>query len=324
MNLFRRWAPGLVALVLSACAATTSVTPMAGSVAGGWSPAAAAVRPVNLGWPGGARLQDNVRFAGGVELVLAEDSRLHSLSDLKLLDDGSFISVSDAGDLVRGRLRLDAGGRLTGVDQLGLHRLTLPDGAPILEKVDGDAEGLAIDARGDLLVSFERHHRIWNYGDPRRPRSRPFPVRSPDTDFALNDGMEGIAAGPSGWRVTGESGGVWDCTAARCVVVTAPEPRLSDRDYRITGMDRDPWGEGWLVVQRSFSPPADARARVRRMDAAGALGPVLIELKLPGTTDNFEGIAATRLDGMTRLYLLSDDNNSPRQRTLLLAFDITP
>ena len=149
-------------------------------------------------------------------------------------------------------------------------------------------------------------------------------MRSPDTDFALNDGMEGIAAGPSGWRVTGESGGVWDCTAARCVVVTAPEPRLSDRDYRITGMDRDPWGEGWLVVQRSFSPPADVRARVRHMDAAGALGPVLIELKLPGTTDNFEGLAATRLDGMTRLYLLSDDNNSPRQRTLLLAFDITP
>ena len=96
MNLFRHWAPTLAALVLSACAGATSVTPMAGSTAGGWSPAAAAVRPVNLGWPGGARLQDNVRFAGGVELVLAEDSRLHSLSDLKLLDDGSFISVSDA------------------------------------------------------------------------------------------------------------------------------------------------------------------------------------------------------------------------------------
>ena len=324
MKPFRRWAPTLAALVLCACAGTVSVPPMADSAAGGWSPAAAAVRPVNLGWPGGARLRDNVRFAGGVELVLAEDSRLHSLSDLKLLDDGSFISVSDAGDLVRGRLRLDAGGRLVGVDHLGLHRLTLPDGAPILEKVDGDAEGLAIDDRGDLLVSFERRHRIWNYGDPRRPRSRPLPVRAPDTDFALNDGMEGIAAGPSGWRVSGESGGVWDCTAARCVEVDSPSPRLSDRDYRITGMDRDPWDEGWLVVQRSFSPPADARARVRRMDGAGALGPVLIELKLPGTTDNFEGIAATRLGGMTRLYLLSDDNNSARQRTLLLAFDITP
>ena len=54
----------------------------------------------------------------------------------------------------------------------------------------------------------------------------------------------------------------------------------------------------------------------------GSLGPVLIELKLPGTTDNFEGIAAETRNGRTRLYILSDDNFSPMQRTLLLAFDV--
>ena len=50
--------------------------------------------------------------------------------------------------------------------------------------------------------------------------------------------------------------------------------------------------------------------------------PALIELKLPGTTDNFEGVAAERRGPTTRLYLLSDDNANPAQRTLLLAFDI--
>ena len=54
----------------------------------------------------------------------------------------------------------------------------------------------------------------------------------------------------------------------------------------------------------------------------GELGPVLIELKLPGTTDNFEGVAAEERDGKTRLYILSDDNFNPMQRTLLLAFDL--
>lgn len=324
MTLFRRWVPALAGLLLAACAGTTTVAPMVDAEASGWAPVAAAVRPVGLGWPGGARLAAGVRFAGGLEWVLADDSPLHSLSDLKLLDDGTFVSVSDAGDLVRGRLRLNAAGRLTGVDGLGLRRLTLMDGAPIVEKVDGDAEGLAIDARGDLLVSFERDHRIWNYGDPRRLRSTPRPVRSPDTVFALNDGMEGIAAGPAGWRVTGESGGVWDCATARCVVIAAPEPLLSDRDYRITGMDHDPSGGGWFVVQRSYRPPVDARARVRLMAADGSLGPVLIELKLPGTTDNFEGLAAVTRNGTTRLYLLSDDNNNAAQRTLLLAFDVRP
>ena len=324
MTLARRLLPVLAGLLLAACAGTAVVVaPMAAADAG-WSPAAASTRPVGLGLPGGAWLQDGVRFAGGIELVLDDASPLHSLSDLKLLDAAAFISVSDAGDLVRGRLRLDRLGRLAGVEGLAVRRLTLQDGAPIVKKADGDAEGLAIDARGDLLVSFERDHRIWNYGDPLRPRSAPVAAPGPDTTFTLNDGMEGIAAGPDGWRVSGESGGVWDCTAVRCDVVVAPGAPIADGDYRITGMDRDPSSAGWFVVQRSWNPPVDARARVRRMAADGSLGPVLIELKLPGTTDNFEGVAAVAGGGATRLYILSDDNNNAAQRTLLLAFDVTP
>lgn len=315
----------MVGLLLAACAGVAAVVPPgpAGPADMGWTPATALARPAGLGLPGGARLEDGVRFAGGLELVLDETSPLHSLSDLKLLDDATFVSVSDAGDLVRGRLRLDASGRLAGLEGLGVRRLTLTDGAPIVDKADGDAEGLAVDARGDLLVSFERDHRIWNYGDPRRPVSTPVPVRMPDTAFPPNAGMEGLAAGPAGWRVSGESGGVWDCTTVRCAVVIAPGPPVADGDYRITGMDRDPSGPGYFVVQRSFSPPIDARARVQRMGRDGTLGPVLIELKLPGTTDNFEGIAALSRAGTTRLYILSDDNNNAAQRTLLLAFDVT-
>lgn len=64
------------------------------------------------------------------------------------------------------------------------------------------------------------------------------------------------------------------------------------------------------------------RARVRRMDADGTLGPVLIELKLPGLTDNFEGIAAEARGDKVRLYILSDDNANPAQKTLMLAFDV--
>jgi hypothetical protein len=325
MNRMRRWAPALAGLCLAACAgAAIVVPPLADTAGSGWAPAAASVRPVGLGLPGGAVLERGVAFAGGLQLVLAADSPLHGLSDLKLLDDGAFVSVSDAGDLVRGRLRLNAAGRLTGLEALGVRRLTLMDGAPIVDKTDGDAEGLAIDADGDLLVSFERSHRIWNYGAPLRPRASPVAVQSPDTVFPLNEGMEGIATGPAGLRVSGESGGVWDCTAARCDVVVAPGTPLADSDFRITGMDRDPSGDGWFVVQRSYRPPVDTRARVRRLSEDGRLGPVLIELKLPGTTDNFEGLAALARNGATRLYLLSDDNANPAQRTLLLAFDVPP
>ncbi|MNY43460.1 hypothetical protein D3C86_1784210 [compost metagenome] len=72
--------------------------------------------------------------------------------------------MSDVGDLARGTLALDREGRLVGLEGLGVRRLTLTDGAPISQKIDGDAEGLAVTADGDLIVSFERDHRIWNYG----------------------------------------------------------------------------------------------------------------------------------------------------------------
>lgn len=311
-------------LVLSACAATATVAPpLMDGATRDWIPATAETRPVGLGIPGGARLADGVRFAGGLELVAGPASPLHSLSDLKLTGGDAFVSVSDAGDLVRGRLLLDATGDLSGLAALRYRRLTLTDGAPIIDKADGDAEGLVITPGGDLLVSFERDHRLWSYGPADQPHA-PVVVRRPDFAFALNDGMEGISAAPDGWRVAGESGGVWDCTPHTCIEVVAPPTMpLIDSQYRITGMDRDPSGEGFFVVQRSYSPPIDARARVRRMAADGALGPVLVELKLPGTTDNFEGIAAVAHGYGVRLYVLSDDNGNPAQRTLLLAFDVT-
>lgn len=321
MRLSRLIAAATAALVLAGCATAVPAPVWTGSNAG-WTAAEAEVRPVGLGLPGGAMLTGGVRFAGGVELVLEDDSPLHSLSDLKLVDANDFVSVTDAGDLVRGRLRLDRAGRLTGMDSLRWRRLTLPDGTPIVDKADGDAEGLFIDSSGRLAVSFERRHRLWSYGPLAAIAARPTPMASPDVDFPLNDGMEGISAAPGGWRVTGEAGGVWDCAPRGCRVVTPPpaEP-VPDSEYRITGMDRDPGGEGFWVVERRFRPPVDVRARVRRMAPDGTLGPVLVELSLPSTVDNFEGIAAVRFGDGVRLYILSDDNSNAPQRTLLLAFD---
>ena len=320
---FRAAAAFAAALALSACATAVPAPVWTGGHAG-WTAAEAEVRPVGLGLPGGAMLAEGVRFAGGVELVLGPDSPLHSLSDLKLVDEDDFVSVSDAGDLVRGRLRLGDDGRIEGVEGLRHRRLTLTDGSPITDKADGDAEALFLDPEGRLAVAFERRHRLWSYGPLDAPTA-PTPLASPEMDFPLNSGMEGVSAAPGGWRVAGESGGVWDCAARGCRVVVAPPPEsVPDSDYRITGMDRDPDGDGFWVVERRFRPPVDVRARIRRMAADGTLGPVLVELSLPSTVDNFEGIAAIERGGGVRLYILSDDNNNPRQRTLLLAFDVTP
>lgn len=309
-------------MALSACATAVPAPVWTGGAAG-WIAAEAEVRPIGLGVPGGAMLADGVRFAGGVQLVLEEDSPLHSLSDFKLVDEDDFVSVTDAGDLVRGRLRLDGAGRLEGVESLRYRRLTLMDGSPIVDKTDGDAEGLFLGADGVVAVAFERRHRLWSYGPLAAIADRPTQLAIPDFPFALNDGLEAVSVRAGGWRAAGESGGVWDCAPSGCRMVVAPpaEP-LPDSEYRITGMDRDPGGDGYWVVERRFRPPVDARGRIRRMAADGTLGPVLVELSLPSTIDNFEGIAAVRQGDGVRLYILSDDNSNARQRTLLLAFDV--
>ncbi|MGQ3112930.1 MAG: esterase-like activity of phytase family protein [Brevundimonas sp.] len=325
MRLFPRLAAAAALLVLSACAGMGGGPVPYVPAVDGWIASPAATRLVGLGLPG-AELAPGVRFVGGVELVAEAGSPLHSLSDLKLTDrDGGFVSVTDVGDLVRGRILLDAEGRLSGLDALSTRRLTLADGEPIQDKADGDAEGLVLLPNGHLLVSFERNHRIWDYGRLPGLNVRPVAVRHPDFAFAENDGMEGVAASSTGWIVTGESGGAWDCAPVGCRLITPPPATpIPDADFRITGMDRDPSGPGWFVVQRAFSLPAGPRAHIRRMAPNGELGPVLVSLKLPGTTDNFEGITAETRDGRTRLYILSDDNFSPIQRTLMLAFDVDP
>jgi len=325
----RLYLAALSCLALAACAgaAITSQPWLQTGTASPWQSAEVDTRTIGLGLPLGSHLADDVRFAGGVQVLTPTLSPVRSLSDLKLVGEDGFVTVSDKGELVRGRIELDAAGQLVGLGQWRSRRLTLADGRPITEKIDGDAEGLTILENGDLLISFEGHHRIWNYG-PLDNMRLPVSMVRPVWPFDSNEGIEALASHTNRWRVAGEAGGVWDCqsgASGTCTLVRMPpsEP-LKVNNYRTTGMDRDPDGQGWWVVQRAYTPPMDMRARVRRMDEDGALGPVLVELKLPATTDNFEGIAATKRDGKTRLYILSDDNENPLQRTLMLAFDVTP
>ncbi|HEY0599478.1 esterase-like activity of phytase family protein [Brevundimonas sp.] len=316
----RRLAPFAACLLLSACAGAAVVDPAAPDAPDGWTPLAVETRPVGLGIPGGVRLAPGVRFAGGLAL---RGERLHGLSDLKLWGE-DLLMVSDAGDLFRARLLLDGRRRPAGLSNLRMRALTGEDGRAFPTKSDGDAEALAVTADGVLIVGFEQRPRLWSYGAADEPRDRPRALAAPPVPHG-NAGIEALAAAPDGWRVAGEAGGVWDCGPEACVAVeTSPVPPIPVSDWRITGMDRDPAGAGWFVVQRRFRGPIDMRARIRRMKPSGALGPVLVELSLPSIIEDFEGIAATGRGDRMRVYILSDDNSHARQRTLLLAFDVTP
>lgn len=73
-------------------------------------------------------------------------------------------------------------------------------------------------------------------------------------------------------------------------------------------------------LQRRIEGEIDERARYRYVETGWR---TLAELNLLVTIDNFEGIAAKELpDGRVRLYIISDDNFSATQRTLLMIFEV--
>ncbi|WP_425996662.1 esterase-like activity of phytase family protein [Caulobacter sp. DWR1-3-2b1] len=268
-------------------------------------------------------------FAGGVAITSPQTSRLHGLSDLTIAPDGGLVAVTDDGDLFQARLVLDPTGRLIGLTDGKLEGLKGPDGQPLQGKDKADAEGVAILANGDRLISFERDHRIWLYpaaGGPPRPASKPATI------FPYNEGMEALAAypaaGPDAYLVGGEEGEVWLCKLSAACQALAPQ-QGPDFTWGLTAMATFN-GPAIATFHRGFDPIRGWRGILRFV--ANPMAPAgkqvhAASLHLDGsiTRDNYEGVALSSTpSGATRIYLISDDGSLPGQRTLLMAFDWTP
>jgi hypothetical protein len=317
----RRLAGLVLALLLAACASPPA-TPPAPVPAGPQFVITNTPVPLNPDKPDQDRIGHFV-YAGGVALTSEQTSRLHGLSDLKILPDGTAMAISDEGDFFQARIELDANGRFIGLTDGKLEPLTGLDGKPLQGKGEGDAEGLAVMPNGDRLVSFERDHRIWLYPAGGGP---PRAVPKPATLFSENEGMEALsqypAFAPDAFIVGGEEGEMWICrVAGACVAI--PAERQNDLEFGLTAVS--PFEDGtiaiihraWDAVRGSriiISIIADPRTKPRVLDS--------FTLAAPYTRDNFEGLAlVTSPSGGVRLFILADDNFSSSERTLMMAFD---
>ena len=269
-----------------------------------------------------------LRYEAGFVLASA-DPRFGGLSGIWLSADGErMIAASDRGTLWSAELLHDGEDRLTGVEGWRAHDPGRLPGDP----ARGDAEALAGDGAGGLVVAYEGRHRLRRLplDDPAGP---PIDIPVPDalaarpgntgiealaglTDSSLLALSEGLSAGGGdllAWRI-----------AADRIETLAYAPATG---FAPTGAVR--LDEAIYVIERRFSLLGGFAGRIvwlpaqRIAPGARLEGEELARLEPPVVTDNYEAIAARRAgDGRTLLYVLSDDNFHPLQRTLLLQFSV--
>ncbi len=316
---------GIFALLLLPACSPAMRAP--GSVVDGPIHVLAASLPLDPADPEHQRLGDFV-FAGALYLTSPETALFGGFSDLKVTQDGHFVSESDEGSLMRGHIVLGPDGRLAGLDQTSITRLKGLDGQVLSGKFEADSEGVAVWPNGDLMVSFEHDHRIWVYPAAGGP---PHAVPRPQVDMPENKGMEGLALapreGPDAYWVGIEGGEIWLCHLAKaCERSAAQFPPAPG--YRLPALFE--MANGDLVVEHHHHDDDGTRIVVSVIDnpAANPAPRTKAQLVLasPLTVDNIEGVAVvSRPGGVQRFYLISDDNFAKRdQRTLLIAFDWTP
>ena len=228
-------------------------------------------------------------------------------------------------------MRHDNEGRLIDLLDWEIKPILTPEGIP----TDGlltDAEALASAPDGSLLVAFEQIHRLWRYLPPPRSFDSPAqPIKTPH-DLAKaprNGGLECIAVLPDGRIFTiAEELQNKDGSFKGWLMDNESSVELSyvpSAEFRASDCAALPNGDV-IVLERRFSTFLSFSARLKRIRAesirpsAVLNGEEFLRLDPPLRVDNFEGIAVREDQGGTLIYLISDDNFHPLQRTLLLQF----
>ncbi len=244
-----------------------------------------------------------------------------SFSAIAMAPDGdSFITVSDKGHWAEARLVRD-GGRLAGIESLRAGPLLDTAGRPVT-RFDIDAEGIAVEAAGTILVSFEANHRVWRYAEIAGPAEAlpDLPFRD---ELQNNSSLEALAVDTEGaiYTVPERSGKldrpfpVYRLAGGHWAVKGG---LARSGDFLVTGADFGPDGRLWIVerAQRWYG----FASRVRRFGVTGDGydgGETLLETGFP-TVGDTEGIDVWRdADGVTRVTLITDDGGGLLQTSVL-------
>src|SRR6201996_8471496 len=261
------------------------------------------------------------------------------LSALRLDAKGEkFISLSDKGSWFTGRI-VYSGRDMTGLADVEAAPMLGSDGRPITARGWFDSESLALD--GSLAyVGLERVNQVLRFDFSRdftRSRGEIVPMPPAVKKLPFNKGLEALVFVPKGEPLAGtlialSERGLDAQGNLVAFLVGGPAPgQFSVRrtnNFDISDAVLLPPGD-LLILERKFSWFSGIGIRIRRIPLKsiqpGAVidGPSIFEADLGQEVDNMEGIDAfTTEEGDTVLTMVSDDNFSMLQRTLLLQFTL--
>jgi len=272
-------------------------------------------------------------WLGGVRLT-SPDGAFGGFSSLHVTRDHRFTLLSDGGNIAQFSLGDDWQPRAAAFGDL-------PAGPGTgWSKIDRDSESMSVDPKdGSVVIGFETSNMLWRYTpDLRHALGKVSPQAM--AAWPANEGAESFTFLPrKGWgggALTIGEQDPWPNGKGRAAICFTGDPLSQpNRGFRFSFVPPSHYDpsdvtvlpDGRLIVLvRRFDLPFTFSSKLMVIDRqairAGAVvhGREIATLASPLIHENFEGIAATIEGGQTILWLVSDDNQSVLQRSLLLKF----
>jgi hypothetical protein len=264
-------------------------------------------------------------YLGGWQ-IRSNDPRFGGISALHVERD-EVIAISDAGSLIR--FSLPGGSSPPRISPLSGETESKSS------KGDRDSESMVVHGRR-AWIGFERSNLVTRYrrgnwksdASAAPPAMKSWPANSgSEAMVRLQNGhflifSEGKPRPGGGTEVLlFEGDPALAGTRSRKLAYRPPE------GYRITDAALLPDGR-ILFLNRRFALPAGFTAKLTigpkpvLEEGATLSGAEIAHLEAPLAVDNMEALSVTRENGRTILWLASDDNLHPLQRTLLLKFEL--
>jgi hypothetical protein len=195
------------------------------------------------------------------------------------------------------------------------------------DKTEGDAEAIDIK-NGDILIAFERNHRVLRYANEKKPDHFINPENF--KNLISNEGIEAMGFIKNQLLLITENSKASPQTVKaylyRNNILTIFYYPLY-KNYNPTDLTILNDNE-ILVLERSYTPNFGNRARILTFQYSDikeneiVRPKQLVKLKPPFPLDNYEAIGNIQItEQLYKLFIVSDNNFNPKQKNLLIEFN---